>query len=236
MVLIVGLIVILAGFALALRGSSPKRLSRTKRGEFFDGRIEPSLGEGAVDTTKWSLELLRKLEWRRFEEVCTGFFQAFGFRAKSTRFGADGGVDINLYAEGETSPSRLVQCKAWNAYPIGIKAIRELRGVMAERGVPRGIFVTTTTFTAEARAFAANQDIVLIDGPDLLGGIAGMPFEQQQALLELATKGDFRTPTCPSCGIKMTARRSSKDGKPFWGCVNYPRCRQTFFGKANAPA
>ena len=55
------------------------------------------------------------------------------------------------------------------------------------------------------------------------------------ALLALATEGDFLTPTCPACGVKMTARSNSPYGRKFWGCVNYPRCAQTFFGALNAP-
>lgn len=231
----IGVLIAVALLVLAVHHFSSKRFSKAE-GDFFGDRIEPSLDGNPIDSAKWSLELLRKLEWRRFEELCIGFFQLFGFRAESTRFGADGGIDINLYAEGATSPSTLVQCKAWNVYKIGIKPIRELRGMMAEKGVARGVFITSATFTAEARTFAATQNIVLIDGPEFIQKIRGLLPEQQKTLLELATQGDFRTPTCPSCGIKMTARNSTKDGKPFWGCVNYPRCRQTFFGKANAPA
>ena len=195
-----------------------------------DGSLEHS-----VETTRWSLELLRKLEWRRFEEVCEAYFQTIGFRSEPTRFGADGGIDINLYAKGAATPSIAVQCKAWNAYPVGVKLIRELRGVMAEKGTAEGIFITTAAFTGEARTFAASQNITLIDGPNFIRMIDDLLPDQQKALLDLATRGDFRTPTCPSCGVKMTARRSRKDGKPFWGCVNYPRCKQTFFGAANAP-
>lgn len=46
-----------------------------------------------------------------------------------------------------------------------------------------------------------------------------------QKLLALATNGDYKTPTCPSCGIKMIKRPSTKGD--FWGCLNYPKgCRQ----------
>lgn len=35
-------------------------------------------------------------------------------------------------------------------------------------------------------------------------------------------------PTCPHCGREMilrTARSGPNQGKPFWGCPNYPRCK-----------
>ena len=34
-------------------------------------------------------------------------------------------------------------------------------------------------------------------------------------------------PVCPKCGIPMVLRTPSKGGDQFWGCANYPRCRQT---------
>jgi hypothetical protein len=45
------------------------------------------------------------------------------------------------------------------------------------------------------------------------------------------TQPDKPTPTCPSCGIKMvlkTVYKGNNSGKEFWGCSNYPRCKNTF--------
>jgi hypothetical protein len=39
-------------------------------------------------------------------------------------------------------------------------------------------------------------------------------------------------PLCPKCGVVMvlrTAKQGDRAGKPFYGCSNYPRCRQTVF-------
>lgn len=38
------------------------------------------------------------------------------------------------------------------------------------------------------------------------------------------------TPTCTKCGTQMvlrTAKRSDQQGSTFWGCGNYPKCRET---------
>jgi hypothetical protein len=38
------------------------------------------------------------------------------------------------------------------------------------------------------------------------------------------------TPTCPSCGGDMVKRKAAKGenaGQEFWGCSNYPKCRET---------
>ena len=180
-----------------------------------------------VDIGRWSLELLNALEWKRFEVVCGEYFETLGFRVEVAREGADGGVDIRLYAEGSERPNILVQCKAWKAYKVGVKQLRELFGVMAADGVGEGSFVTTGTFTSEAREFARGKELHLIDGEELLRMISLLTQGQQDDLLKTATSGDFTTPTCPSCGIKMTTRVSKADSKAFWGCVNYPRCKST---------
>jgi restriction system protein len=48
-----------------------------------------------------------------------------------------------------------------------------------------------------------------------------------RVLMKLATTGDFTTPTCPSCGIKMVRRKSKEDGEESWGGLNYPGFRST---------
>src|SRR5438552_16467435 len=167
------------------------------------------------DAGRWSLELLRRLEWRRFEELCTAYYEV---------------------AEGADKPPSVVQCKPSSVYTVGIKPVRELRAAMAAAGVPQGVLVACGTFTSEPKEFSRGESIQLIDGGELLRKIGALAPEQGQALLRLATAGDFSTPTCPACGIKMTARTSSTEGRKFWGCLNYPRCKRTFFGASNAPA
>lgn len=46
---------------------------------------------------------------------------------------------------------------------------------------------------------------------------------KQATLLKQAFRGDYRTPTCAACGIKMVERKGSAGA--FWGCQNYPGCK-----------
>ena len=113
-----------------------------------------------------------------------------------------------------------------------MKAVRELRGVMAHEKVEKAFFMAPNGFTDDARAFAAENRITLLDGKLFLAMLERLPAEPRQQLLDFATAGDWTTPTCPSCGIKMTAR-DSKRGR-FWGCVSYPKCRGTLPMRAAA--
>ena len=181
----------------------------------------------------WNLDLLRRLEWRRFEEACAGYFELLGFTAKLNQFGSDGGVDIHLFAAGSGKPSIAVQCKAWTSEYVGVEPVRALLGSMADQKIAEGIFITTSTFSADARALGRRNNITLIDGENLLHKIrSSLTDEQAGALLEKVTRGDFETPTCASCGVKMVWREVQPVG--FYGCVNFPRCRSKLFKSTRA--
>ncbi|HEY2188929.1 MAG TPA: restriction endonuclease [Caldimonas sp.] len=175
---------------------------------------------------RWSREVFELIEWRRFEAVVEALFAQAGFETRSQAHGADGGVDIWLHslnhADGD-APVSIVQCKQWMRWKVGVKEVRELRGVMAQHGITRGQFVTTSDFTAEAREFADGNGIGLHDVDGLLRVIATRTREQQDALLQVAFASEWWRPTCASCGIKLVERTARQSGKAFWGCENFAR-------------
>jgi len=185
---------------------------------FGDGAVlpaarasEPPAPERPFDPGAWSLDLLRRLEWRRFEELCAAYFELQGF---------DG----------------VVRCKAWSTQTVGVQRVRELRAAMTADDAAEGVLVISGKFTREARDFAAKEKLSLIDGGELIARIAALVPEQAAALLQRATQGDYLTPTCPACEVKMVSCTSTEGGRKFWGCPNYPRCKENFFSTHNAPA
>lgn len=195
---------------------------------FFKGAS--GIPKSTANPTEWSLELLRELEWKRFEVVCAAYFQELGLRTETLRCGPDGGIDAKLFRSNASEPESIIQCKAWNARYVGVKPVRELFGVMAHEKVAKGIFLTTSNFTREAQEFSQEKSLFLINGEMFLEMLGKLPEVASKRMLTLATEGDYMTPTCPSCGIKMVTRNGG--GKSFWGCVNFPRCRQTFVMKS----
>jgi len=74
------------------------------------------------------------------------------------------------------------------------------------------------------QTYAAEAGIQLLDGAGIVERISALDADKQARLLARAFEGDYQTPTCAACGVKLVAR----DGKggPFWGCRNYPKgCR-----------
>lgn len=197
----------------------------------FDLRFSSLNSPEGLKPREWSDQLLKDLDWKSFEELCLNYFLAKGRRAELTNLGTDGGADILLYREKE--PDNLlgvVQCKAWTQKPVGVKEIRELFGVMMHLKCHLGVFVATNGFTPDAKIFAANKHIHLMSGSDLLEQINLLPAEVRKTLLEKTITGDYTTPSCPQCGLKLIlreARRGLQPGQQFWGCTNYPRCRYT---------
>ena len=175
---------------------------------------------------EWSIDLLMSLEWKRYEEICKEILAIKGngrFNISTTKIGADGGIDLKITDE-KGNVTALGQCKAYNSQ-IGVAFIREFYGVIASEKVEHGYFFTTSKFSNDAIEFANKNKITLINGQNLLKTIQSFKPEQQKHLFTIATDGDYTTPTCANCDVKMV-KKSSERGE-FWGCVNYPRCKNT---------
>ncbi|WP_447746057.1 restriction endonuclease [Variovorax boronicumulans] len=195
----------------------------------------PSTAPHAGQESQWSPAVLHAIEWRRFEALCEALYAQAGFTTRSQSHGADGGVDIWLQSRHSDVP-RIVQCKHWQSKAVGVKEMREFFGVMASHQLKSGTYVTSSTFSAEAAAFAKANGIHAQDGAALLRLIGQRTPEQQAALLAVAYEGEYWRPTCASCGTKMVERSSSKNDGSFWGCANYPKCKGRTIPKSRASA
>jgi len=176
--------------------------------------------------TEWSIDLIRDLEWKRFEDVCQQFYEKKGIRSETTALGPDGGIDIRLYQDDSGAPTSIVQCKAWGERYVGVKPVRELLGVMTHEKIGKAFFMTSGSYSDDAKTVAQANRITLIDGTMLLMMIQRLPADERDSLLAFATEGAYTTPTCPTCGVKMKAVEGTAGRPDFWGCRNYPRCRQ----------
>ena len=108
---------------------------------------------------------IRDMSWQDFELLVGEAFRRKGFEVKENGGGgADGGIDLVLTKNGKKS---IVQCKRWKTFSIGVPLIRELYGVMTSERANDCIFVSSGNYTAEARLFAENKPIWLIDGSGL---------------------------------------------------------------------
>lgn len=194
----------------------------------YSGTVHPA----NQDVIRWTKAFLRSLEWKRYEEVCMEYLRIKNCQANVTCIGADGGIDIKI-ADSAGVVFAIGQCKAWNR-PIGVSLIRELYGVMAADKVRHGIFLTTSEYSKDALEFAKGKNLLLIDSDELISLINSLDEISKRRIDLIATEGDYTTPTCVNCNVKMikrTAKKGAKAGNQFWGCPNYPKCKNTMHVK-----
>ncbi len=117
------------------------------------------------------------------------------------------------------------QAKHWRSRVVRLPQVRELWGAVADEHANGAIFVTSGSFTDDARRWTAAKNLTLIDGAQLVGLIASVQVSASSSPT-LATP----TPLCRVCGRPMvlrTARHGRSAGQTFWGCSGYPQCRNT---------
>lgn len=175
-----------------------------------------------------SIESIRALSWQEFELLVGEAFRRKGFKVlENGGGGADGGIDLFLQKNGKRS---IVQCKRWRTVSIGVTHIRELYGVTTGLQANDCIFVSSGNYTAEARLFAENKPIWLIDGVELLELIGTVQTEPNFSQISPNIQAKSTVPSCPICTsamIKRTARKGNNAGNEFWGCSTFPRCKGT---------
>ncbi len=117
------------------------------------------------------IAVIRAMSASAFERLCMRLLREAGFeRVQVTGRSNDGGVDgVGVLQVNDLVSFTIVfQCKKW-VQPIPPKEIRDLRGAMDGRA-EKGIFLTTSTFSTNARVEAERAGAVpveLVDGEKL---------------------------------------------------------------------
>jgi len=116
---------------------------------------------------------LAAMDWQDFEHLIRELFEkefsGRGAEVKVTQTSRDRGVDAIVF---DPDPIRggkfVIQAKRYTN-TVDVSAVRDLCAVVKKEGASRGILVTTSTYGADAYAFANNEPITLLNGAELLG-------------------------------------------------------------------
>lgn len=136
---------------------------------------ETSPEEEANQQIAWQEELLdtlKKMSPGGFERLIQRLLRESGFiQVEVTGRSGDGGIDGRgiMRLGGLISFNVIFQCKKWQA-SVGSGQIRDFRGAMVGRA-DKGLFITTGTFTKDARVEATRDGaptIDLLDGDRLV--------------------------------------------------------------------
>jgi len=112
---------------------------------------------------------LHELSGVDFEKLVAGLLDRMGFQTEMTKTSGDGGIDVIANLNRAIVGGRyLFQCKRYAANNlIGAPMLRDFYGaVTADRAV-KGVFITTSDFTVQAREFGERVGLELIGLPQL---------------------------------------------------------------------
>jgi restriction system protein len=116
---------------------------------------------------------LAEIDWQDFEHLIRELFEkefaGRGAEVKITQASRDRGVDAIVFDPDPIHGGKyVIQAKRYTN-TVDVSAVRDLCAVVKKEGASRGILVTTSTYGAEAYAFANNEPVTLLNGAELLG-------------------------------------------------------------------
>lgn len=138
-----------------------------------DDRLAHALAELQQSVAAEVLELINQATPSFFEVLVLDLLHAMGYGTSRTdlqRVGGSGDAGI----DGIISLDRLglekvyVQAKRWQSQSVSRPDVQAFYGALAGQRANKGVFITTSTFTAQAVDFARSVErIVLVDGERL---------------------------------------------------------------------
>ena len=141
--------------------------------------------EDLIDKGKSLLELnlidelidnMKSISPADFEELILKLLAKMGYgggdqrRIRGVPRGPDGGIDGTIDEDRLGLSQIYIQAKRFSENSVGRPTVQSFIGAMTGGGCRKGVFVTSSTFTSEAKKFAEGLNdvrLVLIDGFDL---------------------------------------------------------------------
>ena len=115
-----------------------------------------------------SLSDLKRMHPFKFEDYIAKLYKNMGYSVKQTKRTGDGGKDMIATKNGQTY---FVECKRYSD-PINVHKMRDFVGACVLGGKDvKGIYVTTSSFTNDAKSAANRIGIQMIDGNKLMSMI-----------------------------------------------------------------
>ncbi|NLY41185.1 MAG: restriction endonuclease, partial [Desulfovibrionales bacterium] len=121
------------------------------------------------------IQHIKNNSWGFFEHMVVKLLVAMGYggsvrdAGQATRKTGDGGIDGVIKQDRLGLDSIYLQAKRWENV-VGRPEIQKFVGALHGQRAKKGVFITTSYFTADAKDYAQQIDpkIVLIDGAELV--------------------------------------------------------------------
>jgi restriction system protein len=122
--------------------------------------------------------IVQTVDPKRFEQIVLDLLRAMGYGAgflgshQMTKATGDGGIDGIIHEDALGLDAVYIQAKRYAAdIRVGRPAIQQFIGSLTGEGATKGVFVTTSDFSREARDYLTKVQhrVVLINGTELAG-------------------------------------------------------------------
>jgi restriction system protein len=115
-----------------------------------------------------AIQGIESMSWRDFSSTLEDAFRRDGYAIKRLEGSA---ADFEMTKAGRTS---LVSCKRWKAASTGVEPLRELDALTRARDAHEGIHVAVGGVTENARRYAAQNNLRLLEGVELAQLLPGV--------------------------------------------------------------
>lgn len=178
------------------------------------------------------MSIIKSLDALDLEKYTAELFERLGYKVKLTSTFGDHGIDVHLL--NPLGEHEAAQCKQWphrNKNLVGEPEIRDFYGAMMAENIVRGYMVAPHGFTQEAMRWATGKPIVLADANWLYvkASEIELHLEETASNIQQNSPKQVEPPLCPRCGKpmnKILAKQGTYAGKYFYGCPNYPSCKE----------
>jgi restriction endonuclease Mrr len=100
-------------------------------------------------------EKMREMPSRKFEELVADLFKSKGYDVTLTPRTRDGGFDVRAVQRSDIGTVLIIiECKRYAAEnTVGVEIVRGLYGIVEQQRATKGIIVTTSFFSSDAKKF-----------------------------------------------------------------------------------
>lgn len=174
-----------------------------------------------------TLQQMKDMDWREFEKFIAFVFQKKWFKAKERKGTNDWWIDVDATKEWQ---KYVIQCKKWKDYKIWVVEIRSFVGAMeVEWSHVKWIYVTTSRLTIEAQKYfhKMSHKLELWDQSNLEAYVSEYTGVSEENI-DHHVIHEKTNPICDKCSWEMIMReahRWSHKWEHFYGCSNYPKCK-----------
>ena len=170
----------------------------------------PTLPDPAALRWEWTVECLRRLDWKRWQALAVAVLERNGYSVTPERVRPDGTRLFSLSRGADAPTDSILLLSGALTAELGTTELNLLREEMEGEAVAHGVLATVWPVSPAIAAQAMASRIMVIDGDGFLANVRERTAPDLADLAILATDGDWTTPSCPICGRKMKPSNDSE--------------------------